>query len=386
VPLLQTLIPLKVAEIDPADKSVALAGILLVGAAAAGLSNMIGGAVSDRTRSRLGRRRPWLLLGALGAVSGYGLIAAAHTLPALMFGVAFFQVTFNLMFAALLALVVDRVPERRRGLVTALLGLGYPVGSVVGASLIGYLVAGQGPRLLALGLVVLAAIVPFALVLKDPPTDHLPARPWRREILSWGFWVSPLRNRDFALAFSGRLVAQIGLSLVQSYMLFYLVEQIHISRSLPGRTPEYGMAILTSTSVVANVVAALISGLWSDRSRRRKPFVITGAATLALATVGFALTRSWSQLLWEYGLFGVGMGIYYSVDMAMVTELLPSHDDTAKDLGCLNLANTIPQVVSPLIAVALLGDRQAGFQGLFLTAAGLMLTGALLVAPIRRAR
>lgn len=386
VPLLQILLPLKAAAIDPQHKALALSHIMFWGALAASASNLFAGAISDRTVSPLGRRRPFLLWGGAATILAYVMIYRARSVVGLMVGVVFFQVVFNFLFAALLALVVDRTPNGQRGLVSALLGLGYPMGVVGGAALVGGALHGEGQRFLALGGVVLISVAPFALFVRDTPIrpDQAPQGPMA--VFSPRFWIDPRRHPDFALAWGGRFLVQVGFSLVQSYMLYYLQDVVRYPRLFPGQGAEQGLAVLTALAAAVNMVAALLGGLLSDRTGRRKGFVILGALIMAGATASFALHPGWSALLIAYGLHGLGTGIYTAVDIALVTQVLPSAKDAGKDLGIINLSNTAPQVIAPVLAMGLLTATHADFRGLFLIAAAVGAAGALMVAPIRAVR
>ncbi|QUD88916.1 MFS transporter [Phenylobacterium montanum] len=386
VPLLQVLLPLKAAMIDPAHKAVTLANITLWGAVAAGFANLIAGAISDRTTSRFGRRRPWLLAGVAGTLLSYVMIRLAGSVAGLLIGIVFFQIVFNFLFAALLALVVDRVPNQQRGVVSALLGLGYPLGNVGGVTLIGGLIGSEAARYLALGLIVLAAVAPFALALRDVPITAAQKPRGRLPIFSPDFWVDPRKHPDFGFAWGGRFLVLTGFSLVQSYMLYYLLDVVRYPTLFPGARAEQGLAVLTAIAAVFNVIFALIGGLLSDKVRRRKPFVILGALVLAGATASFALAPSWPALMIAYAFHGVGTGVYFAVDIALVTQVLPSARDAGKDLGIVNLSNTVPQILAPVLAVGLLGAAHADFRTLFLLAAAVCVGGAVMVAPIRSVR
>ena len=49
------------------------------------------------------------------------------------------------------------------------------------------------------------------------------------------------------------------------------------------------------------------------------------------------------------GVAGTGYGIYIAVDQALNVDVLPSQEEAGKDLGILNLANTVGQVLAPVI-------------------------------------
>ncbi|WP_304186714.1 MFS transporter [Phenylobacterium aquaticum] len=386
VPLFQVLLPLKAAALDPAHKTLLLSQVGLWGAVVAGLANLIAGAVSDRTTWRMGRRKPWLLIGGAGTLAAYGLIYQAQDAFALMTAVMVFQLGFNFLFAALLAVMADQVPDAQKGLVSAMLSLGYPLGTLVGTSVVGGLIAGEALRYIAIAVVLVATLLPFTLALKDRPAAPV-ARSRPSLAARWkAFAIDPREHPDFALAWAGRLMVILGFVVVQGYTLYFLQDVLHYSRLFPGRTAEQGLALLTAVAAVANIACSLAGGLISDRVGRRKLFVAAGALILAFAIAAFALAPSWSTAMIAYVAYGCGAGCYYAVDMALITQVLPSADDAGKDLGLINLSNAIPQIIAPLLAVWLTTAFGADLRALFLVAAATCGLGGLIVLPIRSVR
>jgi MFS family permease len=139
-------------------------------------------------------------------------------------------------------------------------------------------------------------------------------------------------------------------------------------------------------STAANVGGAVLGGVLSDRLRRRRLFAGGAAVLIAGAIATFALAPSWPIVLAAYVVYGCGSGCYYAVDIALVAQVLPSTRDVGKDLGVINLANTLPQALAPLLALGALGGAPTDYRTLFLIAAGLAAAGALAVAPIKGVR
>ena len=131
MPLFQVLLPLKAEAIDSAGKAVLLSHVAIFGSITASLANLLAGAISDRTTSRFGRRRPWMVVGGLATVASYFFIMTADTELKLMLGVVGFQLAFNLLFSAMLAVLPDRVPDAQKGRVAAFLSLGHPIGDAL---------------------------------------------------------------------------------------------------------------------------------------------------------------------------------------------------------------------------------------------------------------
>ncbi|MGR4863284.1 MFS transporter [Caulobacter sp. LARHSG274] len=386
MPLIQVLLPLKAAAIDPVGKAVLLSQVAIYGALIASVANLLAGAISDRTTSRFGRRRPWIVVGALGSVGSYGMIMAADSLVGLLLGVICFQLAFNMMFAALLAVLPDQVPDRQKGRVAAFLSLGHPIGAMAGAVLVGGLLVSEWSRYLTIAVVLLAAMAPFAFRLNDPPLRAGQRPPLSLGAFVAGLWINPLAHPDFGLAWISRFMVLVAITLTQSYMLYYLQDALGYEQLFPGRRAEQGLALLTAVATGANVACAMIGGMLSDRLRRRKLFAAGAALILAAAMLAFSLVPGWPVVVTGFVIFGCGSGCYYAVDIALVSQVLPSQNDAGKDLGVINLANTLPQALAPMLALWFLGPAHVNYHALFLVAAGLAAAGALAILPIRGVR
>ncbi|WP_299016904.1 MFS transporter [uncultured Caulobacter sp.] len=385
-PLLQVLLPLKAEAIDPAGKAVVLSQVAFYGAIVASIANLLAGAISDRTTSRFGRRRPWIVVGAIGASLAYLAIMRATTPAALVGGMILFQLTFNLCFSALVAVMPDRVPDGQKGLVAAFQSLGNPLGTAAGAVLIGGVLVVEGQRYAAISAALLIGLLPLVISLRDPPLPKSSVPPFNLGAFLSGLWVNPRKHPDFAFAWAGRFMVLVALCLTQNYMLYFLQDVLDYPRLFPGRRAEEGLAILTTVSTVSNVAFAMLGGVLSDRLRRRKLFAFGAALAITATMIVFSMSPSWPLLLATYFVLGCGAGCFYAVDIALVTQVLPSQRDAGKDLGVINLANTLPQALAPGLAVWALGPSRMDYHVFFLTAAALALAGGLAILPIRGVR
>jgi MFS family permease len=135
------------------------------------------------------------------------------------------------------------------------------------------------------------------------------------------------------------------------------------------------------------VVWSLISGRLSDRTGLRKPFVMAGSTIQGLGLWLIAFSNSYTMLLFGVALVGMGHGVYEGVDLALVTDVLPDRArHAAKDLGLLNIANTLPQVIAPLAAPAILQVSRGDYTLLFAIAGGVAILGSLFLLPLRNVR
>lgn len=376
-PLLSILVPLKAQALDPGQKQVVLSTILFWGAITAGLANILGGALSDATRSRWGRRRPWIFAGLLGSLASYLAVWRAGGVSELLAGVLLFQFCFNLLFAPLGAVFPDRVPDRQKGMVSGFLSLGYPIGSGVGALLIGQALHSDAARYLLIAMVLVLTVGPFALRLHERPASPVAESRPRPQ---------PGVYRDFLFAWGARFLVQVACAVAFGYGVFYLEDVTRYPALFPGRGPEQGFGVLVFVSMLTNVAFSVAAGRLSDLTGRRKPFIVLAGIAMAAALGLAGLGPSWPVLIAAWALLGAGMGAFTAVESALIAQVLPSPHTTGRDLGVMNLGNTLPQCVGPVLALVLLRGPEPDYRALFAVAGALALVGAVAVLGVRRVR
>lgn len=383
VPLLSLLTPMQAEAIAPADKIGLLSLVSLWGAVTASVANLAIGWASDRTGSRFGKRRPWILCGLIGVICAYGLIARASTPVGLLLGVMTFQFAFNLLFAPLHAVFADVVPHDQKGQVAAFIGIAAPIGAASGVLIAAPVLSDMPARLSVLGLLVVACILPLLFIWKEAPSA--PLQPRARTAKTTPAPRQGL-DLDFGFVWASRFCFQISVSVISAYMLFYLADHARYESQFPGSTVESGLARLIAFSTLLTLAAGFVGGLVSDRFGRRKPFILLSSALIAGGLLIFAFYPEWPGPLLGYVLYGLGFGLYTTVDTALVAQILPSRRHTARDLGVMNLTNTLPAVLAPVLAIAALGTNRSDWPMLMMTCAGIALLGGLAVEGVRRAR
>ncbi|AZM53168.1 MFS transporter [Streptomyces sp. WAC 01529] len=374
---LQILLAAQAEELAPAgtSKETVLAWVTGVGAVVSLAANPLFGAVSDRTTSRWGRRTPWIVAGTAGGAASLLLLSAAESVWAMAAGWCLVQLTLNAAFAAVTAAVPDQVPRGQRGAVGGWLGAAQLLGVVVGtglATLAGSTVAGYA----ACAVFTVAGVLPYVVRHQDPRLDAADRPPWNRRRFLAGFWLSPRRHPDLAWAWLTRFLINVSNSVVLLYLLYFLRDRLHRA------DPEQGVLILTAVNGATMLATVVVGGVWSDRVGRRKPFVIWAGSLMAAATGLLALWQTWPGAIVAAALLGVGFGVFTSVDFALMTDVLPSSLDRGKDLGVINIANSLPQVAAPALAAPIV-THLGGYRALYLTAAVIGLAGAVLVTRIR---
>ena len=384
VGILQVLLPLQVEAIDRAHKVAVLGLVSGVSAIVAAAFNPIGGALSDRTRSRFGRRAPWLLGAAAAVLAALAVLGRASTVLAILLGWSLVQAVANTYQAALTAVVPDRVPQQRRGAASGVVGVAMSVGAVAGVGLASRFTGHLSWGYLALGVVLALTAVLFVTATTDPSTAALPRPPRDDRALGarLAAFTAALRHHDFAWVFCGRAALILGYFLVAGFELYILTDYV----ALPGgMKPATGVTILAAISTGCSVIAAAVAGPLSDRLGRRKIFVFGSSAVSGAAMALPILFPTFGVLMIFALLSGLAFGCYLAVDTALVTLVLPSSDDVARDMGVLNIANAGPQVVAPFVAAAVIGHL-GGYRTLFATAGVVAIAGALAIIPVRSVR
>jgi len=374
---------LKVQSLVPGpDVAATLGTVISMGAFAALLFDPVFGRLSDRTVGRFGRRRPWLVAGALGLLACLAVIATAPNAVVLGIGWFFAQALGNAAVAAHTATLADQVPQWQRGKVSGMIGIASQaasLGAAYSASLFG-----QNMLLLFLvpGVLALVLVLVFAFVLPDRPMERRPASEGGLRTALKTFWVNPRKNPDFAFAWVSRFLVVLAMFMFVTFRLLYLQQDLGLSKQDAAGALATGVLIYT----LALVTAGQIAGWISDRLGRRKVFIWTSAIIFGIGTWMLTAADSTSGFYWAELVIGIGFGIYIAVDLALVIDVLPNPDDTAKDLGVFNIAMTGPQTLAPAVSAALVTMGGGRYDLLLAVAAGIALLGALTILPVKKVR
>ncbi|MEU8255051.1 MFS transporter [Micromonospora inaquosa] len=378
---IQVLLPQQIEQIAPGDKENMLAVVTGLGALAAVLANPLAGALSDRTCLRiagreLGRRHVWTAGGAVLGAAALVLLAQQRTILGVALGWVAAQVCFNAMLASLTAAVPDRVPVTQRGGVSGWVGIPQALGLVLGAVLVTAVVTGNAAGYLAIAVAILLLSLPFTLLTPDEPLPRTHRPVLRTRALLASMWISPRRHPDFAWAWITRFLVQLGNALGTLYLLYFLTDGVR------HPDPEGGLLVLILLYTLGMMLTAVVAGRLSDRSGRRKIYVIVSGLIMAVAALLLAVAPVWPMAIVAALLLGAGYGVYLSVDAALITQVLPRATDRAKDLGVINIANSAPQVLGPALSAPLV-VYLGGYPTLYAVTAVVTLLGSALVVKIR---
>lgn len=390
-PFIYTL-QVKVQQLAPDDAGTTLA--VLVGSTSIfGLiANPFAGRLSDRTTSRFGMRRPWLLGAFLVGVIGLVIMGASSDLLVLGIGLLIMGVGYTAALAVVLALVPDHVPPHRRAFASGLLGVSQAFAVILGVGIAGNLATHSiGAAFIVPGVVGLVIVIIRVATLKDRHLAKEDVSPFRWKDFFSSFYTNPFKHPDFGWAWISRFLLFMAFAGIVNYQVYFLSQQLGIRVADTASFIQLGLGAQTGMLIVASVLA----GLLSDRLRRRKVFVCASAAFGAAGLVVFATATTVPQYLVGIGMIGFAQGTYYAVDLALVADVLPDRDrNAAKDLGVLSIATQGPTVLIPVFAPLLLaipfGNVVSGsstnYTALFIGSAVFAVLAALAILRVRGTR
>lgn len=369
------------AEFETA-KAASLAFVTSVGVFAAMLTQPVVGLLSDRTRSRWGRRSPWILGGAL--ITGPALVGLCYSptvgAVAALWVVA--SVATNAISGPMVATVPDRVPHERIGQVSSINGLGYLLGLVLGAVVAGALFRRIGLNAYwPFAVAVVVAGAAFVILVREPDARSLPLEKVGLTAHMRSLTVA-LRDPDYRWVWIAKMVIMFGFSVANTYGVYML--QSYIEPAMSASQAAITGPLLQVAALPGALVAMVVAGRWSDRIQRRKPFVI-GASLLLAASMLVPLV--WPTLIALYVqavVGGVAVGAFVVVDQALFIDVLPDKQAVGRDLGMGNLAGNLGQAIGPAVAGLVLA-LTGGYRMIWLAAFFLVLLAALAIIPVRRA-
>lgn len=362
-PLLTLLLPVRMAALAGGARVEWLSLAALLGALSASLFNLLFGWASDRR----GSRRTWAAAGLAATLASYAAVARADTPAGLVAAVVLFQAAVNLLLAPLAAWAADVVPDDRKGVLGGLIGAGPPAGALAGVAATLPALPDLAAQLTAVGAMVAVLTLPLLAAAADGPAAAADG-PER---------APPVARRDFVLLWVARLLVQTGAAALFAFLLFFF-------QDLSDPPAARWVARLIAAVLVLGFPVALLAGRASDRLGPRRPFLAGASAAMAAGLVAMAVADGRTGATLGYLLFGCGLSVFLPLQATFAMQLLPSPGRRGRDLGLLNLANTLPSVIAPLLAAGLVPLH--GYPGLLWALAGGAAAAGACVLAVRSDR
>ena len=374
---------LRVAQVDPVNKTTDYGLIIGVASLAHLFVGPIMGAISDRTTSRFGRRRPWIVIGVITGFLSLLMTALADTIPLILLGWSLTQISFSVMGAALNAVMPDQVPVKQLGRLSGLVSFIQQIGTFVGVIIVSLLISKSMFLVFMIpAAIALVTVLVLALAMQDRPIQKEALDPFHLADVFKTFWVNPRRYPDFGWAWLGEFLIMFALAFFSTYGTFFLIDHLHFAVSQVPRL----QLVLLPLGLLA-IPMAIGGGILSDKLGRRKIFVIPSAAFAAAGMIIIAFSNSLALYIVGSTLVGAAIGLYTAVDQALMIQVLPKKEQAAKDLGVFSLSYLLPKSLAPALAPFLLAIGGGNnYTALYLIAGVICVAGAVALQPIKNVR
>ncbi|MBP2328986.1 MFS family permease [Kibdelosporangium banguiense] len=370
---------LAIERIAPGREEI-LGWLSAAGSIAALVTGPLVGVLSDRTRSRLGRRRPFMLGGLAVGLLGLVVLGLASSVALLHVGWILTQLGWGTATASLLNVQADRLPAEQRGRVAGLTGFATMVAPTVGVAL----ASGIASNLLLLfvlpGVVGGILLLLFAIFYKDADSRGLTFERLTFAQLGAKYVFDPRKHPPYAWNWLGRLMFFLGISSTTTFTTFFFAQRLDIPLSQLASE----LAFVSLIGIIGITAGAIGGGFLSDRLGRRRVFIVVGAVGFAIGSVITALAPDLLMLIAGSLVMNLAIGVFTSVDQAIVLDILPERDtDAGRYMALMGLSQGIPNIVAPLIAGVLITIGTAGegknYAILYWLAGVFVLAGALII-------
>jgi MFS family permease len=375
-------LPYKVGLMAPDEKVAVLGLVATIGAVVGVVTGPIAGVLSDRTRTRIGRRRPWFIAGVLILAAGSTIVALADSVPVLVLGWIVVSLGGSANSAAITPIIAERVPESQRGTAAAIGGVATQLAGVLGYTLGGMLTS----SLLMVFLVPVAALAVlgglFMFLLPEPVIQLSPQsiRDTFRQLL-----FNPRKHRDFSILWVGKLLMQIALAFLSTYQLYFLLDRLGFTAEEAGLR----LSLVGGIGILVTMTFAISSGILSDKLKRRRIFVLISAILSAVGMSLMAFTDGFGLFIAAVFFILGAAGMFGSVDVALASDLVPEPEQAGKWMTTYNLAATLSTAIAPLLGAAFLAIGVAdstNYTALFLSGAAFSLIAGVVTMFIKGVR
>lgn len=388
-----TLMPqhLKDLGYNETEATTALGTITSLTAIVGLLSGYIWGAFSDHTRSRFGKRTPWIFAGSIVTGIGLYLLGSFGDVPSLTASYMLNNLGQGAIQTPMFAILADRVPKSVRGTLSAGLGataLGTPVGQFLSSLFLGQPYQNMG---FVVGALMIAAsgIIPLLILPRERSSkndgDGKSGAEAAKEALENLLPPKLKGAHDFYKACGGRLLMMASYAMISQYTLYIFENYV----GLTVQEAAKAMGTLSAVTFVVSLIGLAVSGPLSDKIKARKMPIAIACVLFIIGTLCPVAFRSVNGVLLYAAFAGLGYGVYIAVDGALNVDVIPEeaqHNRTGgKYIGFGNLANTCGQVLAPA-TTAMLVAVTGTYYSAFIVSALCALGGVLLILWIKNVK
>lgn len=342
------------------------------------------GAISDRSTFRIGRRRPYIAIGAIGVVLCLSVMSVVPSFWLLFIVYSLLQLSSNTAQGPYQGMLPDQVPEDQRGEASGYYGFLQMIGLIAAAVIIGILIPERFRWLSILSIALVFAITAGLAVfgVHDVRTTRRSTETLGRSIAT-SFVLDVKRYPDFAWLMASRLLFLIALTGIERFALYFLQYTFKLTADAAKRDTGYLLIIIVSVAAVVSLTAGFLSERFG-----RKRFVATACVIGALGAVLMVTAQSIPFVLLFGMILGIALGIFLSVDWAFATDLIPKAE-AGRYMGVSNIATASSGIIAGFLLGPIIdifnngGASTAGYRVMFGVAAAFFVVAFLTLRPVR---
>ena len=377
---IQNILPRMVeSAVGSGDKALGLGLVTGVGAFAALVVNPLAGHYSDRWLGA-DNRVVTIIIGLVTGGVAHVVLGYQHSILDIAVWWTICQATINIAYSPMSAIVVDHVDRRSWGLVWGLISVAQALGLIIGLAAVVEVFPSVTAGMTAISVGYVVCLIPLVLVLYRMPrvsyaqdagtasaSGDVARPPGIRALMSMG--------QGFGLVWLGKFLITLAETVALLYLYYYLQDVVHY------RNPGQGQLILVLIATLAVIVATVAVGRLADLSAGYRRYAVL--SSVVLAATGFVLAgfAAWAVVVVCAFTLGIGYGAFQSVSQALSMVVLPSQANAGRDLGIINIASAVPQVIGAPIA-GLVVAGAGGYRGLFVFAGLLALAAAVVFTRV----
>jgi MFS family permease len=381
---IQNILPRMVeSAVGSGDKALGLGLVTGVGAFAALVVNPLAGHYSDRWLGA-DNRVVTIIIGLITGGVAHVVLGYQHSILDIAVWWTICQATINIAYSPMSAIVVDHVDRRSWGLVWGLISVAQALGLIIGLAAVVEVFPSVTAGMTAISVGYVVCLIPLVLVLYRMPrvsyaqdagtasaSGDVARPPGIRALMSMG--------QGFGLVWLGKFLITLAETVALLYLYYYLQDVVHY------RNPGQGQLILVLIATLAVIVATVAVGRLADLSAGYRRYAVLSSVVLAVTGFVLAGFAAWAVVVVCAFTLGIGYGAFQSVSQALSMVVLPSQANAGRDLGIINIASAVPQVIGAPIA-GLVVAGAGGYRGLFVFAGLLAVVAAAVFTRVPSTR
>ena len=332
------------------------------------------GAMSDRTRTRIGRRKPYFIAGVALTAASLLYLAGFPPLAPMLAVLAVNAFFLNVAVDPYMALLADIVPERQRGRVGAVLSIFNMLGQIV-ATLLGVFLWDRSPELvfvLVAGVLVISWTI-TTIGVHEPESPPRPMEPVRVDPV--GYVRGLAAHRELVKYVVAASAFWLGTGGVLPYLTRFGVHVLGVSEGTAFQ--------LFLPALVGTIVGSVPAGYAADRIGKL-PVLATGVLAFSLIAFVSSQVETFQQALIAMAVIGLANGVWTSLAVPLLIDLTPP-ERAAEITGLGSGVWSLSQPIGAVIAVLLITSFDS-YRASFVGAASLVMVSFVLLLTVRPAR